>query len=120
MILLSGGVFVANAWKYFLGLTQHAGLRDNVPDFRLCVRTVKADPLSSFLYWHMERHIEHHMYAGVPCYNLKRLSHEIADDLPRPRSVLGAWREMRGAWLRQLAEPGYQYDTPLPPTAARR
>ena len=117
MILLSGGIFVANAWKYSLGLTQHAGLRDNVPDFRLCVRTIKVDPLSSFLYWHMERHIEHHMFAGVPCYNLKRLSEEIADDLPQPRSVLGAWREMRGAWLRQIREPGYQYDTPLPPTA---
>ncbi len=26
MILVSGGIFVANAWKYFLTLTQHAGL----------------------------------------------------------------------------------------------
>ena len=37
------------------------------------------------------------MFVGVPCYNLKRLSREIADDLPHPRSLLGAWREMRDA-----------------------
>ena len=117
MILLSGGFFVANAWLYAVAMTQHAGLRDNVPDYRLCVRTIKVDPLSSFLYWHMEWHIEHHMYAGVPCYNLKRLSREIADDLPERRSLIGAWREMRAAWLRQLREPGYQFDTPLPATA---
>ena len=117
MILVSGGIFVANAWLYFVGMTQHTGLRDNVPDFRLCVRTIQLDSLTSFLYWRMERHIEHHMFAGVPCYNLKRLSREIADDMPAPRSLLGAWREMRSVWQRQLIEPDYQYDTPLPPTA---
>ena len=85
MILVSGGIFVANAWLYFVGMTQHAGLRDKVPDFRLCVRTIQLDSLTWFLYWRMERHIEHHMFAGVPCYNLKRLSLEIADDMPAPR-----------------------------------
>ena len=117
MILVSGGIFVANAWLYFVGMTQHTGLRDNVPDFRLCVRTIQLDSLTSFLYWRMERHIEHHMFAGAPCYNLKRLSREIADDMPAPRSLLGAWREMRSVWQRQQTEPDYQYDTPLPPTA---
>ena len=92
---------MANAWLYFVGMTQHTGLRDNVPDFRLCVRTIQLDSLTSFLYWRMERHIEHHMFAGVPCYNLKRLSLEIADDMPAPRSLLGAWREMRSVWQRQ-------------------
>lgn len=117
MILLSGGIFVANAWAYAVGITQHAGLRDNVPDFRLCVRSIKLDPLSSFLYWHMEHHIEHHMFAGVPCYNLKQLGREVATDYPAPRSLIDAWREMRYAWRRQLTEPGYQFDTPLPATA---
>ena len=117
-ILISGGVFIANAWKYFVAAPQHTGLRDNVPDFRLCVRTHKLDPISSFLYWHMEWHIEHHMFAGVPCYKLKALSREIAWDLPQPRSLLGAWREMRAAWKRQSTEPGYQFDTPLPASAA--
>ena len=65
----------------------------------------------------MEWHIEHHMFAGVPCYRLKRLREEIADDLPEPRSHLGAWREMRAIGKRQRTQPGYQFDTPLPSTA---
>ena len=105
VVVVSGAVFVGNWWAYFIAIGQHAGLRDNVPDFRLCVRSIRLDPLSSFLYWHMEWHTEHHMFAGVPCYHLKQLSREIAADLPEPRSLLGAWREMRYAWKRQLAEP---------------
>ena len=38
-------------------------------------------------------------------------------DLPERKSLLGAWREMRAIWRRQLIEPGYQYDVPLPATA---
>ena len=57
------------------------------------------------------------MYAGVPCYNLKKLYHQIADDMPEPRTLLGAWREMRETWRRQRTDPDYQFDTPLPPTA---
>ena len=30
----------------------------------------------------MNWHIEHHMYAGVPCYNLGKLYEEIKDDMP--------------------------------------
>ena len=65
----------------------------------------------------MNWHIEHHMYAGVPCYNLKKLYHEIADDMPQPRTIREAWHEMRETWQRQKTEPDYQFDTPLPPTA---
>ena len=96
---------------------MHAGLRDNVPDFRLCVRSNTLDPISEFLYWGMNWHTEHHMYAGVPCYNLARLYRVIRDDVPEPRSLLGAWREILAIWQRQQRDPGYQYDTPLPPTA---
>ena len=109
--------FIANWLSYFVGLTQHCGLRDNSPDFRKNTRSVKLNPLASFLYWRMNWHIEHHMYAGVPCYNLKRLHQEIAADMPQPRTLIGAWREMRQAWQRQKTDPDYQFDTPLPPTA---
>ena len=57
------------------------------------------------------------MYAGVPCYNLRKLSQVIAADLPERKSLRGAWREMRTIWRRQLIDPDYQYDVPLPPTA---
>jgi fatty acid desaturase len=75
------------------------------------------NPLAEFVYWRMNWHIEHHMYAGVPCYNLKKLAREIADDMPKPRTLVGTWREMRETWRRQQSDPDYQFDTPLPPTA---
>jgi fatty acid desaturase len=109
--------FIANWAAYFVGLTQHCGLREDTTDFRKCVRSVRVPALWEFLYWRMNWHTEHHMYAGVPCYNLKKLYHEIADDMPEPRTLLGAWREMRETWQRQKIDPTYQFDTPLPPTA---
>ena len=118
-LIFSVAPFIANWLHYFVGMTQHCGLMENVPDFRKSVRSMRLNPLFSFLYWRMEWHTEHHMYAGVPCYNLARLYEEIADDMPEPRSLIGAWREMRMIWRKQKADPDYQFDTPLPPTARR-
>ena len=113
-VLVSGSVFVANWLRYFVGVPMHCGLRSGVADFRKCVRTITLDPLSEFLYWHMNWHLEHHMYAAVPCYNLKRLHRAVARDMPAPRTLVGAWREMRETWRRQQTEPGYAFDTPVP------
>ena len=77
------------------------------------------NPLLEFLYWRMNWHSEHHMYAGVPCYNLKKLSRVIAHDMPEPRTLRSAWREMGETWRRQETDPAYQFDTPLPATATR-
>ena len=57
------------------------------------------------------------MYAGVPCHNLRKLRSEVKDDMPKPRTLIGAWREMLGTWQRQRAGEDYQFDTPLPNTA---
>lgn len=113
-LLVTLPVFLANWLKYFVGLPMHCGLRDNVPDFRLCVRTITLDPVSEFLYWRMNWHTEHHMFAAVPCYNLKKLHQAVAHDMPTPRTLVGAWREMRETWRKQQIDPSYQYDTPLP------
>ena len=113
-VLISLQFFIANWWRYLIFLPMHCGLRDNVPDFRKCVRTIKIDPFTAFLYWQMNWHLEHHMYAGVPCYNLKKVSAVIKNDLPKPRSLIGAWKEMRYTWRRQQKEPEFQFDTPLP------
>ena len=113
-VLVSFPIVFGNVWRYFIGVPMHCGLRDNVPDFRKCVRSIRLDPLSTFVYWRMNWHMEHHMYAGVPCYNLRRLRNAIAADLPRARTLFGAWREMRAIWKRQQVEPDYQYDTPVP------
>ena len=116
-LLITFSHFIANWGVTAVGLTQHCGLRDDVPDFRKNTRSISLNPLAEFLYWRMNWHIEHHMYAGVPCYNLKKLYREIAVDMPEPRTLRGAWREMLEIWRRQQSEPGYQFDTPLPATA---
>lgn len=113
-LLVTFGSFIGNWWKYFIGVTMHTGLQDNVPDFRKCCRTILLDPFSRFIYWNMNYHAEHHMFAAVPCYNLRELSRRIAWDMPRPRTLVGAWREMRMVYRRQRKEPDYQYDTPVP------
>jgi fatty acid desaturase len=118
-VLTTFSFFMANFWRYIVAVPMHCGLRDNVPDFRQCVRTITLDPLSTFLYWRMNWHTEHHMYAGVPCYRLKKLHQEIASDMPKPRTLIGAWREMRAIWRQQKIDPTYQFDTPLPASAGR-
>ncbi len=114
VLVVSLPTFFAGWLRYFVGVPMHCGLQSEVSDFRKCVRTITLDPLSEFLYWHMNWHLEHHMYAGVPCYNLKALHRAVADDMPEPRTLVGAWREMREIWRRQQIDPDYVYDTPLP------
>ena len=103
-------------WLLFLcNNTQHVGLQDNVPDFRLCTRTIILNPVVQFLYWHMNFHIEHHMYAAVPCYHLAELHRAIEKDLPpSPVGLLAAWREIIAILRKQQVDPGYQYVPPVP------
>ena len=105
---------------YLCNETQHTGLPDNVPDFRVCCRTIYLNPFLQFLYWHMNYHIEHHMYAGVPCYKLSKLHKLIKHDLgPCRRGLVAAWKQIDQIHKRQKAEPGYQFDPGLPqPQAA--
>lgn len=117
ILLIPVAPFIANWLSYFVGLPQHCGLMENVPDFRKSVRSMKVPFIVEFLYWRMNWHTEHHMYAGVPCYNLKKLYEEIANDMPEPRTLVGAWKEMRMIWNQQKIDPDFVFDTPLPPTA---
>ena len=110
--------YIANWLSYFVGLTQHCGLKDETTDFRKSTRSIRLPKFVEFLYWHMNWHTEHHMYAGIPCYNLPALAEEIKDDMPEPRSLRAAWREMLDTWERQKVDPDYAFDTPLPATAS--
>ena len=118
-LILTFFPFIANWAQYAVGLPQHCGLMDKTPDFRKSVRSMTLIPILEFLYWRMNWHCEHHMYAGVPCYNLKKLHRTIADDMPAPRTLIGTWREMLYVWDCQQRDPNYQFDTPLPPTARK-
>ena len=117
ILIISGSVFVANWHRYFVGVPMHCGLKSSNSDFRKCARSIVLDPFSEFLYWSMNWHLEHHMYAGVPCYNLKKLHKLLADDMPEPRTLLGAWKEMRQTWDKQKIDPDYAFDTPVPSAA---
>ena len=97
--------------------TQHVGLTDKVPDFRMCCRSMKLPRIVSFLYWHMEHHVEHHMHAAVPCYSLHKLSRAIAHDVPEPKGLVASWREINAIQKRQRSAPGYQFAPSLPGTA---
>jgi Na+-transporting NADH:ubiquinone oxidoreductase subunit F len=96
--------------------TQHAGLAENVLDHRLNCRTVYMNPVSRFIYWNMNYHVEHHMFPLVPYHALPRLHETIRDDCPPPYpSILSAWRELLPAVIRQLDDPGHHVKRPLPP-----
>ena len=114
MMIVTFGTFVGNGLRYFIGVPMHTGLRTNVDDFRKCVRTIRLNPFFSFLYWRMNWHTEHHMYAAVPCYHLRELHYTVQDDMPKPRTLIGAWRELRETWKKQQEDPSYEYDTPVP------
>jgi fatty acid desaturase len=106
-------------WLFFLcNNTQHVGLQDNTADFRLCCRTFIPNPLIRFLYWHMNYHTEHHMYVGVPCYNLGKLHKLIRHDLPpAPVGLYATWTEIGEILKKQKEDPTYQHD---PMSGARR
>ena len=55
------------------------------------------------------------MFAGVPCYNLKKLHTLVAHDMPRVRTLTGAWREMMEIAQKQKVNPAFEFDTPVPP-----
>jgi len=103
-------------WMHFLcNYSQHAGLQSNVSDLRLCTRTMYLNPFLQFLYWNMNYHIEHHMYAAVPCYHLPKLHRLIKDDLPHcPNGLIETWTEIVTIRKRQHADPDYQYIPELP------
>jgi fatty acid desaturase len=118
-ILVTLAPFYGGWLLYLCNNTQHAGLQDYAPDFRLCTRTILLNPAVRFLYWHMNYHIEHHMFAAVPCYNLHRLHLAIRDDLPpSPRGLLETWRQIIGILREQKVNPDYQFQPELPKAAS--
>ncbi|MCL4861176.1 MAG: fatty acid desaturase [Caldilineaceae bacterium] len=118
-VLITLAPFYGGWLLYLCNNTQHVGLQDNVPDFRLCTRTIILNPFVQFLYWHMNFHIEHHMYAAVPCYHLEKLHRAIEHDLPpSPVGLFATWREIIAILRRQKVEPDYQHVPELPASAA--
>jgi MocE subfamily Rieske [2Fe-2S] domain protein len=103
-------------WLMILHNTpQHAGLAENVLDHRLNCRTVYMNPISRFIYWNMNYHVEHHMFPLVPYHALARLHEVIKGDCPPPYPSIGAaWREILPTLIRQVKDPGYHVKRKLP------
>lgn len=94
---------------------QHTGLAENVLDHRLNCRTVYMNPVSRFIYWNMNYHLEHHMFPLVPFHALAKLHALVKDDCPPPYpSVLSAWREILPTVIRQVKDPSYNVKRILP------
>jgi fatty acid desaturase len=94
---------------------QHIGLKNKVTDFRLCSRTIYLNPILQFLYWHMNYHTEHHMFAAVPCYKLKKLHVLIKKEMPYcPNGLLETWQHISRILKEQKTNPEFQFEPILP------
>lgn len=118
-LVLVGLPRLYGTWHHIMtGLLQHGGLAENVTDHRLNSRTVYMNPVSRFIYWNMNYHVEHHMFPMVPYHALPKLHELIKHDLPEPnKSILHGYREMIPAFFRQLKNEDYFLKRELPPTA---
>ncbi len=115
LFLFTVPVFYGGLLQSICNNTQHIGLQDNVSDFRLCCRTFTLNPVLRFIYWQMNYHIEHHMYAAVPCYNLGKLHRLIRADLPPcAHGLVAVWQEIAAIQSRQEQDPKYQHRAAIP------
>lgn len=125
-ILVSLGPFY-NGWLFFLcNSTQHVGMQhggggggnkmDVVSDFRLSTRSFYLNnPVVSCWYWYMNYHVEHHMYAAVPCYNLAGLHAAIKHDLPpTPNGLVEVWTQIAAVVAKQAEDSSYVMPVQLP------
>ncbi len=115
---------IYGAWLVvFFGITQHAGMRENVLDHRYSTRSVLMNPVFRFLYLNMNYHVEHHLMPSVSYRALPQLHDEIGSQLAPPKpNTLAAYREIFHALSQQSDDPTWEIplDVPDVPSAARR
>jgi Na+-transporting NADH:ubiquinone oxidoreductase subunit F len=104
------------AWLMVVyGISQHAGLAENVLDHRLNSRTIYMNFINRYLYWNMGYHIEHHMFPLVPYHALPKLHEAVKDDMPKPYNGLWeAYKEIIPTLVRQATEPTFYVKRELP------
>jgi fatty acid desaturase len=116
VLLLGPLPSMAGAWlMHMLGLTQHAGLPENVLDHRINSRTILMGPVLRFLYWNMNYHVEHHMFPLVPYHALPKLHALMKDNCPPPyTSTPQALAEILPAIWHQRRDHTFHIARPLP------
>jgi fatty acid desaturase len=118
-LMLVGLPRMYGAWHHVLtGITQHLGLQEDVTDHRLNSRTVLMNPVSRFIYWNMNYHLEHHMYPMVPFHALPALHEIMKPDVPAPLpGMVAAYREILPTLRRQQVDPTVSIIPTFPATA---
>ena len=97
------------------GITQHAGLAEDVTDHRLNTRTVHMNAVHRFLYLNMNYHLEHHIFPNVPYDALPRLHVLVKDQLPPAhQTIRAAWREAFDAMSRQRSDQSFNLSDHMP------
>jgi fatty acid desaturase len=119
ILVVTFGYFFATFPSRGCVIQQHLGLRPNVPDWRLSTHTGEFGPLMGYLYWHMNYHIEHHMFAAVPFFNLSRLHRAVEFDTPEPhKGYLAGIKRIMAIQRKQRQDPDYCFMPAFPSTAA--
>jgi fatty acid desaturase len=107
--------FYGGALVWLFVVSQHAGLATDVTDHRLNCRSLRLNPVLSFLFMNMESHTEHHVYPNVPFHALPRLRRLMAPHMPPPyRGLWAAWKEILPALRAQRRDPRYFVRRELP------
>ncbi len=116
MLLVGPLPTMYGAWVHIVtGLTQHAGMPEDVLDHRLNSRTVYMNPVLRFIYWNMNYHVEHHMFPMVPYHQLPQLHEDLKPYCPKPyASTFSAYAEIIPAIICQIREPGWYIRRELP------
>ena len=97
------------------GMLQHGGMAEDVLDHRLNTRSVYLNPISRFIYWNMNYHVEHHLFPMVPYHALPALHEELKSAVPVPTTGIAAgFAELVPALLRQRNDHSYSIPRQLP------
>jgi fatty acid desaturase len=108
LLLVTFAPFIATWFVILTHMPQHIGMEPDVADWRRSTRTYLAGPIVSFFYWNMNYHVEHHMYAAVPFYNLPKLRKALEADLPvAPKGLIATWLEIIDTLRKQKKDPTY-------------
>lgn len=96
VILVSLAPFYFGGLELLLNYAQHAGMKKNSDDLRESTRSLVLPAWLSFIHWHMEYHVEHHIYPSVPCYHLAQLREdiEVEAELPPRETLFQAWKSI--------------------------
>lgn len=111
---------IYGAWLVvFFGITQHAGMAENVLDHRYSTRTVLMNPVFRFLYLNMNYHVEHHLLPSVPYHALPALHDDIKEQLAPPLpNVASAYRQIFHALAEQHRDPTWELTLDIPDVAS--